>query len=69
MYQLKYRVQLLKYKDAQPFEMTEEFMTRFMESNSIPQPFEFLKQTEQINSSNYPDPQLNDKIFRVGGRV
>lgn len=29
MYQLKYRLQLLKYKDAQPFEMTPEFMTRF----------------------------------------
>jgi hypothetical protein len=43
MYQLKYRVQLLKYKDAQPFEMTEEFMSRFMESNSAPQPFDFLK--------------------------
>jgi hypothetical protein len=45
MYRLKYRMKLLQYKDDLPFEMTEEFMSRFGDSNKMPQPFDFLKQT------------------------
>ena len=30
----------------------------------MPQPFDFLKETEQSRKDDYPDPQLHDKIVR-----
>lgn len=42
-------MKLLNYKHTVPFEMSEEFITRFTESNKNSHPFEFAGKTESSN--------------------